>query len=225
MKQFAKKTFSRFPFWAQQSLKKNRYNRQVKQDKFVTNEPEFYRLENWVRPGDFVVDAGSNIGHYTARLSNIVGPEGRVFAFEPMPSAFEILTSIVSRQGNNNTSLFNCALSDSARFARMEVPLFDTGLVNTYMASIADTAVGQGIYCVPFDSLDIKERIAFAKIDVEEHELSVLRGMRKTIERDLPVLVIEGRNPEIESFLSEFGYGHQELPGSPNRIFIPQDRA
>lgn len=225
MKQIAKKTFSRFPFWMQQSLKKNLYARQVNQNKFLTNEPEFFRLQDWVKPGDFVLDAGSNIGHYTAELSKLVGAKGRVFSFEPMPSAFEILTAVTARQNNNNISLFNCALSDEARFARMEVPLFDTGLVNYYMASIKDTEVGQGIYCIPFDALEIKERIAFAKIDVEEHELSVLKGMKKTIERDHPVLVVEGKDSKVKSFLEGLGYKYFGFPDSPNRVFTYQDHA
>jgi FkbM family methyltransferase len=38
-----------------------------------------------VKPGDFVIDVGANIGVFTIMLAHLVGPEGKVLASEPSP--------------------------------------------------------------------------------------------------------------------------------------------
>ena len=45
-----------------------------------------------VSPRDWIVDVGANVGHYTKRLSELVGPKGRVIAFEPILETFSILS-------------------------------------------------------------------------------------------------------------------------------------
>ena len=65
--------------------------------RFVSDEPEFAVLDQYVRPGDWVVDVGVKIGHYTKRLSDLVGLNRRVLAFEAMPVTFSILAANVQR--------------------------------------------------------------------------------------------------------------------------------
>ena len=40
-------------------------------------EPEYGCLGDWIAEGDWVVDVGANVGHYTVRLSQLVGVSGR----------------------------------------------------------------------------------------------------------------------------------------------------
>ena len=39
-------------------------------------------------PGDGFVDVGANVGYYALLASELVGPEGRVVAIEPLPESF-----------------------------------------------------------------------------------------------------------------------------------------
>jgi len=66
-----------------------------------------------VRPGDVVIDAGANIGYYTVLASKLVGPTGRVYAFEPDPTAFEILQRNVRLNGADNVVAEQKALSNA----------------------------------------------------------------------------------------------------------------
>ena len=58
-----------------------------------------------VKPGDIIVDAGANVGYYTVIGSRLVGDRGKVYAFEPDPSNFELLRKNVELNGLKNVVL------------------------------------------------------------------------------------------------------------------------
>lgn len=66
-----------------------------------------------VRPGDVVIDAGANIGYYSVLASRLVGPTGRVYAFEPDPTAFGILQRNLRLNGADNVVAEQKALSNA----------------------------------------------------------------------------------------------------------------
>jgi hypothetical protein len=50
-----------------------------------------------ISKGDVVIDAGANVGYFTMLFSDLVGPYGRVHAFEPVPATFSILSRNLQR--------------------------------------------------------------------------------------------------------------------------------
>ena len=56
-------------FW----LRSLYYGIQIRLGKFVSNEKEFTVLGRLVKKGDWVLDIGANVGHYTLSLSSLVG--------------------------------------------------------------------------------------------------------------------------------------------------------
>jgi FkbM family methyltransferase len=172
-----------------------------------------------VSPGDWVLDIGANIGHYTARLSNLVGPSGRVLAFEPIPETFELLSANVAQLPTQNVTLFNAAASEETALVKMVVPVADTGLANNYLAHISDSGQGVGVLCLNIDSLNLPQKIALVKIDAEGHDLNVLKGMVELLRRNQPTLIVEDNSPGVADFLTELGYSREKLPGSCNCIF------
>jgi len=89
---------------------------------FEHDEPEFRMLADWVTEGDSVIDVGANIGIFTAALSQLVGPKGHVFAFEPIPDTFHLLTANSRLFAFPNVTLLNAAASNASRLVWMEVP-------------------------------------------------------------------------------------------------------
>lgn len=65
-----------------------------------------------VSAGDVVVDIGAHIGYYTLMLARIVGPCGKVYAFEPDPENFTLLQRNVKENGYRNVVLLQKAVSD-----------------------------------------------------------------------------------------------------------------
>jgi hypothetical protein len=61
--------------------------------------------------------------------------------------------------------------------------------------------------------------IRLVKIDAEGHERQVLEGMVELLERDGPVLIVEGDDPSVEDLLTGLGYSQHRLGTSWNRIY------
>jgi FkbM family methyltransferase len=192
----------------------------------MSDEPEFSMLSTVIASGDWVVDVGANVGFYTKRLAELVGPHGRVLAFEPVPETFVLLANNLESCRLSNVTLFNAAVSERTGMAGMSIPEFsETGQRNLYQAHLSNAGDSEvEILTVSLDTLDISTTIRLIKIDAEGHELSVLKGMRKTLLRDHPLLIVETSQAEVWDLLRSLDYVGTQSPGSPNVVFHRSDR-
>jgi len=122
---------ARLPDRWQMELKRLHFARQIRRGSFKTSEPEYNMLPRLIGPGNWVLDIGANVGHYTKRMSELVGPGGRVIAFEPVPATFALLAANVQRFKHANVTLINAAASGGTNIVGMTVPKFSTGLPTT----------------------------------------------------------------------------------------------
>lgn len=76
-------------------------------------------LKQMVHPGDHVIDLGANIGFYTLTLARLVGPQGKVYAFEPSPDNFSLLCRNVEVNGFHNVTLVRKAVSSQTGKAQL----------------------------------------------------------------------------------------------------------
>jgi FkbM family methyltransferase len=220
MNQFILKITAKLPATWQQALKRRHYAKQIGRGAFVTGEPEYQQLDEWLSPGDWAIDVGANIGHYTLAMSKCVGPQGRVFAIEPIPDTFELLATNSGLAMWNNITLINAAASCKDSLVWMSVPVHSTGR-NFYEASIQEHVGGDRyqVLGVSLDSLPIPHRVALVKIDAEGHESSVIEGMKGLLARDKPTLIVEGSR--ASSLLESLGYASTRNDGSPNFVWRP----
>jgi FkbM family methyltransferase len=79
-------------------------------------------LQRLLRAGDVVADVGANIGYYTLIMSRLVGPSGKVFAFEPNPLSRAKLEANLSANNCCNVEVFAIALSDGKGEAALFEP-------------------------------------------------------------------------------------------------------
>ena len=82
----------------QHELRRRHFQRQIRLGRFHTDEKEYALLDTLLGEGDWALDIGANVGHYTMRMAELVGPSGRVIALEPVPDTFSLLAA--------NTRLF-----------------------------------------------------------------------------------------------------------------------
>src|SRR5205807_8205431 len=88
-------------------------------------EKELDIVKVLVAPGDYVIDVGANIGWYTRPLAHLVGDSGRVYGIDAVPRSFDILRFCTKRLRRQNVTRLNCAISDSAGPASMQIPISD----------------------------------------------------------------------------------------------------
>lgn len=145
------------------------------------------------------VDVGANYGFYSL-LAAHWNPNIQVVAFEPVPQIFERLQRNIQLNGfQQRVSSYCLALSDRSGPAKLYVPLSDS----RDFESTATLAQGNwqqrkgsptiDLQAVSFGDFERQHplRLEIVKIDVEDHEASVLRGMQETIRRDRPFIVCE----------------------------------
>ena len=220
-----KRIAATLPSLWQNELKRIHFRRQIRRGTFVTPEPEYAILPSLISEGDWVIDVGANVGHYTKRFSELVGATGRVIAFEPVPETFSLLAANLQALSKANVTLINAAASDKTNLVGMSVPAFNTGLRNFYQAHLSNSPDSNlQVLTLSLENLNISNRIALIKIDAEGHEAGVLRGMRAILLRDKPTLIVETGSREVEDSIDSLGYTHQRLDGSPNVLFLAKGK-
>ncbi|QEG20297.1 FkbM family methyltransferase [Mariniblastus fucicola] len=182
------------------------------------HEPALRLSRRMFQSGDVVLDVGAHFGRYTVPLAQIVGPDGKVFAFEPVDSAYKLLTRIVSQSQLSNVELFNCAMGDGDTAQKMVIPLKDGVEVQSRAAlSVGEQSAidlennsVQDVECETVDAFVNRAKLtklSFLKCDVEGAEYLVMKGGQNTLQRFAPVVLLE-----IESrHTSKFGYTPVEM--------------
>lgn len=212
------------PLW-QTELKRVHFGRQIAGNTFDTSEAEFKLLPQFLKPGDWAIDIGANVGQYTKRMSDLVGAEGRVIAFEPVPVTFSLLAANVVRFAHCNVTLINAAVSERMDVLGMDIPRFATGLTNYYEARLVQgSAAATRVLTLPVDALSVDKPIALIKIDAEGHEAFVMAGMRRLVDRFKPILIVETGSPELIASIEQMGYEVSRVAGSSNVVCRPRAR-
>jgi FkbM family methyltransferase len=155
-----------------------------------TWEPQHVQaLKALVQPGHVCIDVGANVGFFSVLMSSLVKREGRVFAFEPQPRLFSLLSrslTINGFAGSGIATAHQVALSDAAGRGVMRVPDRDAG-VGSLLAPL-DTGIGAleeievDLRTLDSYAIDVS-RPVFMKLDCEGAEYSVLRGAEATLRR------------------------------------------
>jgi FkbM family methyltransferase len=186
-------------------------------------EKTLQRLRASLRPGMTFVDVGANIGYFTLLAGSVVGPAGRVVAFEPTPAVVNRLRENVRLNGLRNVTSVQKAISDHRGTAQFFLSDEDPEANSLFRQNTAAKRVE-----VETATLDDElSRYAIGKVDVlkidtEGAELSVLQGARKTLTGASPPKIFLEINPvtlrmagvaaeQIFNKLDEFGYGWQVL--------------
>jgi len=208
------------PISWQHELRRRHFQREIRRGHFYTDEKEYALLDTLLGQGDWALDIGANVGQYTLRMAELVGPSGRVVALEPVPDTFSLLAANARLFAHANVSVLNVAASDRVAIATMQIPRFASGLSNYYQARLSAGSGGLAVLTISIDGLSLPP-VRLVKIDVEGHELPALRGMRGLLARDHPVLIVETDSRETMSFLGGLDYTFERLPGSSNLLCRP----
>lgn len=186
----------------------------------------------YIDPFKNVLDIGAAVGMYTTYWAQ---KAARVHSYEAVPAVFKQLEKV--RERFENVSVYNLAVGTEPGETTFYVD--DKRLSNS---GFTDLVGGHPIKVkvTTIDEQNILD-VGFIKVDVEGHELAVLNGGLKTIERDRPVCMVEvypkfNQGPvsatfdffaerDYNMFYNMRGVGLQELNGTTDGVNISSDEA
>jgi len=212
-------TLMTLPFGAQWLLQHSALDDQLRSGKFEVAETNF--VTRFLRDGMIVLDIGAHHGFYSLLASKLVGPTGRVVAFEPSPRERVRLERHVRLNECKNVRIEGIALG--ASIGRAELFLVEG--MEDYCNSLRPPAVSAQTRTVSVDVTTLDEFLSRAdiknvdlvKLDVEGAELDVLKGASNLLEHSRrPIFLIEVydirtqpwgyRAFEIVEFLKKISY-------------------
>jgi len=140
-----------------------------------------------VKEGDTVIDIGANIGYFTVLLASLVGPKGKVYAFEPDPRNFHLLQRTVERNGWTHVIVEQKAVSNIDG----ESLLYQTQscAANTLTPSEHVSEVKVRVVALD-DFLSDEHHVTFVKMDMDGSEPLAIQGMTQLIQRSPGIRVL-----------------------------------
>lgn len=147
-----------------------------------------------LKPGDVVLDLGANVGFYTILASRLVGPQGKVFAFEPLHRNLTYLSRHLRLNQCTNVTILEVAVCDhvgTARFRPGETAqggaISETGEIQVATTSL-DALYQSGAIPAPH----------IIKMDIEGAEADVLVGGSEVLQKANPIIFLATHGDENE---------------------------
>jgi FkbM family methyltransferase len=146
-----------------------------------------YILTTLLKEGDCFIDVGANVGAMTFNAASRVGTNGLVYAFEPGPIHFKMLTQTVANSNIKNVKLYNlgCSKDETNLFWKMDEK-------NPGNAQISKFPTDISVKVIKLEQvIPETQKVHIIKIDVEGMELEVLEGAERIIIQSKPLMIIE----------------------------------
>ena len=185
----------------------------------LKNNPKYqyhYFAKSLVSAGDTVIDLGANLGYYSNLFQQWVGPQGSLYAVEPVLPFNEILQWRLGAK--KHVTIMPYALGTEEKDITLVIPknlsYLSTGLPNVYNSETHGQLEEYGFKFNAkmkrgselFKNL---ERLDFVKCDIEGYEEFVLPEMSKIFEKHQPIIQVEtwgSHKKVVEDFLLSSGY-------------------
>ncbi|MDX2274419.1 MAG: FkbM family methyltransferase [Hyphomonadaceae bacterium] len=167
--------------------------------------------QKWCRDADLVYDIGAYTGLMSI-LAALVQPKATVHLFEPIDRTVErAKINVRANRVGKRVKLHNVAASDEATTASINLYRDEDflGTGNSIYDKGKQVIGAKMIQCVRVDDYLKGLSPQVVKVDVEGHELACLNGMRETIERARPRMIVEvweHTRSEVLALLQGMGY-------------------
>lgn len=153
-------------------------------------------VKHEIKKGDVVIDIGANIGYYTLIFAKLVGDTGKVFAFEPDPTNFELLRKNIEANGYKNVILEQKALFNKEGKVSLALSKSNTAghHINSEQQDPKNSIQVDAIIADNYFK-NFEHTINFIKMDVEGAESMVLGGMTNLLKNNTALKMMVEYNP------------------------------
>ena len=159
-------------------------------------------FQELVKPGMLVMDIGAHVGYYTLLAARLVGPSGKVYAFEPDHDNHATLLKNLESNGYRNVVVVKKAVSDQVGNAQLHLTAAESGRHSMYHHGLPErgsVSVETTTVDALLEELDWPE-VDLIKIDVEGAEITVLDGMSQLLSNAGKLnLIVEFMPPLLHS--------------------------
>lgn len=143
-------------------------------------------IQKVLKPGMTVIDIGSNIGYYAMMECRAVTETGHVYAIEPEPHNFELLSRNISLNNYQNVDVFQIGISDKTGSSTLYVS--EHSNLHNLLAPLHPKSTGSAI-TIPVYRLDdfvaehniVPSKIDCVRMDIEGYEVKALAGMKEIL--------------------------------------------
>jgi FkbM family methyltransferase len=185
-------------------------------------------LRESLHSGDTFYDIGANVGFFTVIGAHLVGPDGVVMAFEPVPANADMARRNARLNRFKQIVVVERAVSDTAGGGELQIAAYSGGSALTTVPPPPDaTGAIQTVELVTIDDAVFQQGMRpphVVKVDVEGAEFQVLTGMRRTMAEVRPTIILELDDASVDELakkeaacrglLSAAGYAITSLPNS-----------
>jgi len=179
-----------------------------------------YVFRKFLKPGARVIDVGANVGLHSLYLGSLVGPNGKVYCFEPAPRTASILKTNIDLNGYNGWVHISekavCATNETREFVYLPGQAGMSSFKATY-GEVREKITVETTTLNDFFKDNMK--IDLLKIDVESFEYEVLLGAKNLFDYNENLVVLMEYHPafirktsgenkvnELLAFFKERGY-------------------
>jgi FkbM family methyltransferase len=165
-----------------------------------------------LRPGQIVYDVGANVGLYSLLASGAIGPNGHVFAFEPVTENVFYLERHLALNG-----ISNCSIVRAAVCVQDGIRQFDfsddrsRGRLSAHGTGSVPTIRLDSFLAADWE----RRRPNFVKIDVEGGEAEVLEGAVSLLKENSLIVSVATHSPELDVYcnrlLTSLGYRVRQI--------------
>ena len=187
----------------------------IRMVKEVYIHKSYHQLE--LNKGDIVVDIGAHIGTFSVMAGYEIGETGRVYAYEPVPTTFDVLKKNIHINSLQNTiQPYKFGISDKTGkkefyiFKKGDKPLFHSSSFYREQSGVIDAELGEKIEVECITLKDIFELndldgINVLKVDCEGEEYGILLNTPDRYMKKIDRICME-----YHDYLST-DYNHQDL--------------
>lgn len=152
-----------------------------------------------VQPGESAIDIGANVGWYSSLLAELVGPQGRVIAFEPNPAAVRLLRALA--HDYPQLQVIASAVGEGAGEVTLYIPNDAGSACVQPLADAVRSVICPIIVLDDFLRTSRVRQVTFVKCDAEGAELPILRGALELINGPQPpIWMLEMSTPAARRF-------------------------
>lgn len=167
-------------------------------------------------PGGVAIDAGANIGIFTANFSRAVGPSGRVIAVEMMPPTAMSLRQTLSLNNLHNAELIEMALADvSGQDLMIGMPDANHFGQASIVRNLDTNGQSVSVNTTTLDEITAGlDRLNVLKMDLEGAESVALRGAQRTLQiTDAILYEVLPDDESLDAVFSQQGFSVRRIDG------------